>query len=538
MSSSPPENLHAIHADKVLLVADTDETQTYVFESSKLPEIRGASLQLDTLNARIGKRVKDAGGELIYASGGGLLALVPPTQAEGLVREIEALYPRETGAATITAVACPLPPDYNDQAFGQYAAWAVHQLQRRKESSKPAPPFFQTLAHQSRCESCQQRPALAGNAANWCAVCLGKRRFQQRNAWFDHFLKNAGASYPLPAETVYYPHDLAELSQASQPKTNHVAFIYLDGDSIGRLLQQIKAKAQYKKVSVQLSRVTKDAVFQALAKWLKPVRVTGSDARREVNQHQLVGQDIFIHPFEIITIGGDDVMLIVPAQAALPIALEIGQTFSREMTAFGRRELNRSQPITMSGGVVIADNHTPVRVLRDLAHQLQDEAKKLPGGALDFQVLKSADMLAATVEAVREQYPYLLKGYGRSGRDLRLLSRPYTYAQAQTLWDGLTRLKADGFAASQMHLLAASLLEGKAAATLFYEYQSHRAKKEKKAYAALQKLLLALQRPEAVPPPATPAPDDPLPWRKAAREADFSHDTALWDIAELYDFVP
>lgn len=533
MSVSQANQSVSSTSELALLVADTDGTQSYVFESSKLPEIRGASLQLDTLNAQIGQWVRDRGGDLIYANGGGLLALAPPPVAQALATDIEAHYPQETGGATVTAVACPLPPDYDDREFSRYVTWAMHVLKRRKES-KPAPPFFETLPHQARCRSCQQRPALAGNVEEWCAVCLQKRRFRGRDAWFEQFLDYPGSAYNQVQAGVQVPQDLGELGQVSRPKQDYVAFIYLDGDGIGQLLQQKLSREQYYKLSEKLRDVTETAVFDALAQWLQPAKITGSPSRRESSRPDLAGQEIFIHPFEIITIGGDDVMLIVPAHAAIPIALQIGQTFAQQMTPFVQKELNIQRQISMSGGIVIAESHTPVRLLRDLAHQLQDEAKKLEGGALDYHILKSADMLAAEVETVREQYPYLLAGYGRSGRDLRLLARPYTYDQLDALWQGLCQLKADNFPTSQMHRLADSLLEGKASATLFFEYQSHRARHERSAYQTLNELLVSLQQPAG----AEPDPESPLPWRKAASDADYSHDTNLWDVAELYDFVP
>ena len=90
-------------AERALLSADTDRTQDYVFESARLPEIRGASRQLDALNQQCGKRIEEKGGTVILADGGGLLAWVPPEQADGLVAEIETLYPEQTTVATITA---------------------------------------------------------------------------------------------------------------------------------------------------------------------------------------------------------------------------------------------------------------------------------------------------------------------------------------------------------------------------------------------------------------------------------------------------
>lgn len=514
-----------------LLMADTDETQAYVFESHKLPEIRGASRQLHDLNEQLKSIIDKARGRTVYAGGGGLLALVDPDKAETLVADMEALYPRRTGAATITAVARPLPPDHDDQQFGRSVTWLTHALRRRK-LSKTTTPFWERLPHQVRCESCRKRPALVDPAGNWCSVCTKKRWYEGRFAWFKRFEEKTPKSHAYYAGEkgpFDHPQDLNELGQACRARPGYVAFIYLDGDSIGRLLQQIHTEAQYHSFSKTMQQVTEEAVFAALAKHLHLTAVTGSPTRAEVGKKELVGKRILIHPFEIITIGGDDVMLIVPAHAALSIALDIGRKFGESMTDFVRQELAWQRTVSMSGGVVIADDHTPVQVLRDLAGQLQDEAKKLDDGGLDFLVLKSADMLDDRLSMVREQYPYLIAGGDRrTGKDLRLLARPYSYAQLQTMWENLRQLKQAGFANSQVHLLAESLLDGRAPATLFYEYQRHRSGRDKAAYGRLHQLLLDLY-----------GADDrnPLPWQSVV-DADYSYQTALWDIAELYEFIP
>lgn len=525
-----PSSTSANSQPMALLMADTDATQSYVFESNKLPEIRGGSRWLTDLNEDVARMTEKAGGRRVYAGGGGLLAFVPANQATDVVAAVEAYFPRETGAATITAVARPLPPGYTEDQFKLVVDWLSYLLRQRKES-KPAPPFWETLPHQVRCESCQKRPAAAGYAANWCPICYRKRRYQKADAWFNDFSRSLspaadyGRGHLQDAQS---PQDLSEIGAASVVQPGYVGFIYLDGDRIGRLLQEdITTADDYRRFSETMRDVTRTAVFSALAANLQVTSVSPSPSRQEVGQTFEPGETIWIHPFEIITIGGDDVLLIVPAHAALPIALSIGQQFGAAMTQFVQNDLRLSRTLSMSGGVVIAEHHTPVRVLYGLAEQLQDEAKKLDGGGLDFLVLKSNDMLDNQVSDVRDNYPYLLKGGDRrTSKDLRLLARPYSYDHLSTLWQDLRRLKTGGkLANSQMHLLAQSLLDGRAPSTLYFEYQQ---KRYKAAYSDLRKLLENLQ---------TTGKDHPLPWEKISGQ-DFSYQTALWDLAELYDFVP
>ncbi len=137
-----------------LLTADTDRTQDYVFESAKLPEVRGASRQLDDLNAKIAEMVKSKNGEVILADGGGLLAWVKPDVADDLVLQIEAAYPQKTTVATITADWREVATQMREQkgspvsetSFGSLVRWAGTWLRRKKESRKSVP-FVEALPH-------------------------------------------------------------------------------------------------------------------------------------------------------------------------------------------------------------------------------------------------------------------------------------------------------------------------------------------------------------------------------------------------------
>lgn len=527
---------------QALLAADTDETQAYVFESNKLPEIRGASRQLDLLNERIGQMVQACPGDLIYAGGGSLLAEVPAAAAAQLVQQIERLYPQETGVATISADWRILPPSWT--CFGDLVRWAGHWLRRRKESKAP-PPFYETLPHQTRCRSCQKRPAethYSVQLPDWpiCHICFAKR--ETGGIWFSRFEGHLRRQPSLYQDYFHnaphtnmpdMPHTVDEIGQACRARPGYMAVLYLDGDRVGQLLEKIQDKADYRQLSRDIDEATWQSVFTALAKHLRPAVVRGSDLRQEASRVSGAGEDVLIYPFEIITIGGDDLLLIVPADKAIPIALEIGQGFQSEMGKRGAAA-NKVEwgELTMSAGVILADDHTPVQMLVKLAKELLQEAKRSDHkeGSLDFHILKSADMLDDRVEKVREQYPYTLKYKIRGGWDLSLLSRPYSYPDMDRLWRGLHQIRGGGVATGQMQMLAESLLLGRAEATLFYHYQLKRHggfSGSSLGYQALDQLLKTIT-----------GLDDrhPYPWQEW-REGNVRYRTPLWDMAELYEFV-
>jgi len=193
-----------------LLSADTDKIKEYVFKSSKLPEIRGASMILDDLNqgwpaernyqsydtrqpcnlreiffhyGMPTRRNKDDQRIdcIIYAGGGGLLALVPLDMAETIKSEIETLYPRETIAATISCVWQPIASSSSKQInFYDLMAHQSLLLRRAKEEKDPLS-FFEAIPFARRCESCQIRPAVKQVSPDKRWLCRSCHRKVERS---------------------------------------------------------------------------------------------------------------------------------------------------------------------------------------------------------------------------------------------------------------------------------------------------------------------------------------------------------------------
>ncbi|QYO65092.1 Cas10/Cmr2 second palm domain-containing protein [Leptolyngbya sp. 7M] len=113
---------------------------------------------------------------------------------------------------------------------------------------------------------------------------------------------------------------LKEISDASK---GFVAYIYADGNNMGQHIRdKIKTPDEYQRLSEDIFEATEHSVYIALAKHLAPHYYEPDAQSNRRNK-----TPVWIHPFEIVTIGGDDVLLIVPANKALAIAKTIGETF-------------------------------------------------------------------------------------------------------------------------------------------------------------------------------------------------------------------
>ncbi|MBL7183259.1 MAG: hypothetical protein ISS50_02290 [Anaerolineae bacterium] len=577
-----------------LLSADTDKIKEYVFESAKLPEIRGASMILDELNW--GERPVIENGvprnlagvwekyglpleTRIYAGGGSLLALVPRDLSEELKREIEALYPRETGMATITCVyldassaerqkgyqpgAYPadrlwaldsLPIEfqhriaeyYGKQAIGEIDDAAIHSHKhfgelvkiqalclRRAKEEKKAVPFFEAIPYARRCQSCGKRPAMVFEqypAERYlCHICCRKagkatssiewkpsERRARKSIWHERFEKAQGVT-SVPAG------DIEDIAKATkQPAArNYIGFIYADGNNVGAIVESSHDVDEFRRKSDMLQKTMAEAVYRALGKHLP--RLDKS--------------------FEIITIGGDDVLLIVPGDVALAIARELCHIFEVRLRAEGF-QLENGRSATMSAGVVIAEHHNPIYFLRDLSEVLLKSAKrrakmeKTQEGTVDFLVLKSQTILSTDLTHLRHSWPWKQEHPDVNER-LFLTRRPYTLSGLQRLM-GLAHLtKETGFPRTQLYALQEAVTnQGRLPSSIYFLYQHVRQRDDdKKAF--FQELLfggLDLKDKDAM---ASVFPGASPPWRQRppgnAEPAEY--DTILADLLEILDFA-
>ena len=288
-----------------------------------------------------------------------------------------------------------------------------------------------------------------------------------------------------------------EIGDASLVK-GFVAYIYADGNNMGGYIQkEIKNPEQYQRFSRDIFDATEKSVYVALAKHLKPHKYKpDSDSGRRNKQ------EVWIHPFEILTIGGDDVMLIVRADRALAIAKTIGEEFERILVERGEcyqeknqkycpqivhrylGEYQETQPptgdrqckLSMSAGVLITAEDTPIYYAEKLTNQLLKSAKKRGkqlkkqnyyGGTVDFLVMKSVTMISSNVGEFRSQ------GLTKSGpgqQKLKLYAAPYTLYELGGLLETAKVLNKADFPRSQLYQIRSLLERGKHTVMLNYRY--------------------------------------------------------------------
>ncbi|MEG4518117.1 type III-B CRISPR-associated protein Cas10/Cmr2 [Microcoleus sp. AT9b-C3] len=338
-----------------------------------------------------------------------------------------------------------------------------------------------------------------GFVESW--VSKFKQFLLDSGSWQDYYLG-------IPENRVMEAKRLEEIGKASRsdqifPKQNllkysitssngFVGYISADVNNMGGYIQkQIKTPQQYQQFSQDVLQVMESAVYTALAAHLNPRRLENLTEPESINRNGKI-----VHPFEILAIGGDDILLIVPADKALEITQTIGSEFEKQLAQvrnglYGLPETHDDKSVhryqvenvkssrcklSISVGVLITDYKTPIYYAQGLYGQLlksaKEQAKSLKdsdnyyGGTVDILTMKSVTMISSKVKEFREQG---LTKEIRSSKFKRYAA-PYTLYELGGLIEAVKALKVSDFPRSQLYQIRSLLEQGKETAILNYRY--------------------------------------------------------------------
>jgi Cas10/Cmr2, second palm domain len=450
-----------------LVLFDADRIHEYVFATGRLKEIRGASEQVRRLTEpepiREMSGLDDwqaaAGEGLIYAGGAaGALQFRDEQQAHTFCQKLERAYRHATrGIASITAVVEQVEEAQDDMpAAAQAAAQtrAARALARRKASRPQSlPPAAGGVLR--FCSSDRLVPASVlapdpddANARFFSEATARKRllSFQYRKRlptepfWevFEATLQTL-PDYDSERLTVWRQacqadQDLGSIGALAEAR-GYVAMIHIDGDGIGQVIRKVVQTYGFEGF-YRFSKALRNAAMKA----------TGQALAYAYCDHPLpkvpdadTGELTRCLPFEVITIGGDDVVLICTGERGLTVAVDLAHRFGdlvREaFKDFDSGGLLEQTPPSASAGVVIAHASLPIVVLARRAEELLKSAKDRDRpagvGALDFQIVTTPS-LDAIHDLRKQEYT--------AGADVALTRRPYTLAEAGKLLDHAIKL--------------------------------------------------------------------------------------------------
>lgn len=316
--------------------------------------------------------------------------------------------------------------------------------------------------------------------------------------------------------------DFNSLAANSRPRSGYMAYLTFDGNGFTRLVQQMKTFEELHLFSDFL----RDVQFQTLAEVLdleletlkKMVPGLGTSGPQYEETYQ---------PLQFLYLAGDEGDLVVSGDRGVDVALGLLQRLPHHASEllntekYTRLRQSDSDPnraselraLSYSIGLVICHATTPIRLVRDAAHQLIAGVKAARGRVsdpalkpqIDFMVFESHVTTPDTVQAYRERF---IPAQTR---------RPMTCKDFKKLVDMVRKAKAAGLASSQRHRVVAALVSGGPDPST---RDSNR---------LLERLTRGLD---------TTKFSDLTTYLKALLSADNTGRTGFLDFHEIYDWVP
>lgn len=450
------------HERSLALVAlDADSIQDQVFASPRPVTIQGASVILRAWDLDMQRGDSDLLGApaVVLFAGGGQAVLLTRKEDAGTVRKrIQQRFeqrthgspsttaqvdvsPRELAGGPLAAEVLPdLPQKERDRigwspgqvaGFGACMALLAGRMRLEKGAARCSI-FLKEPTRSARCSECAERPR--AEKSERCERCEANRRKGQtdKKHWeqarsFDDVLGESASAREGRGDPGHH-------------RGRHLAFVRLDGAGIGGLLERLSTMAQYAAVSLALRRAF------------------------EIDDSELAGLGAPRGRYQLPIAGGDDLLLVVPAQWKRPdrtvsdalslcVALVeraesvLGSDAFSSVFQHDRTILDQVRRLGAGAGVVITSN-IPARFCFDYALDLVRSAKDAitgdPGArsAVDFAFLHGGSPLASSVKELRR----LPQGYAEIDLDQRIHGRvrktgcPYTLERFKALLERARQL--------------------------------------------------------------------------------------------------
>ena len=516
--------------EKRLLVSfDTDRIKEYVFATGKLKEIRGASAILDELNCLdMVKKGQEFKAEKIYANGGSGMFIVPETLAEMLIHAVEKEYRLQTQTGSITSAVTELPDSFTSQDPVQDHLQKLAYRLRLKKDENPLHQSILTHPFLRTCDSCGEQYASQSvtkpEPELLCGSCTKKREKNneiQENIkgvisgeaeedleyklWHRLLGELAREGYAMTGKN--RPEDFNDLGEMSEPK-NYMGLIYADGDNMGKALERLENLDEVKNFSQAVDDAIYQAVQEAILEYLKPE-----------------DRDKYF-PFDILMLGGDDLVMVTTAHKVVEVSMKIVERFS-ELTEeyLGKR-------LTLSAGVVIAHANFPFSSLLTLAEQALKFSKKEAvkrkrygqeietEGLINFIVVNNSNSLDF------DHYHREILSY--EDQNIHRTLRPYNLRDLRYVVKTIRKLKKQSFPRGKLKGLRESVFQSRHQAILeglkFLSSINPGRATGKKQWQMLQNFLAHF---------ATNQQISFFPWFQDGED----YYTPFLDLIELYDFI-
>ena len=465
--------------ESFVVVIDTPSIKQFVFGTDLLNEVRGASAQLDRLNqVEMERHLHDHLGvehvEPIYANGGSAQFLVHKCD-EATVRKactsmVRHIREQTGGEVRVVYGIAPL----KDEASYREAVHMAHFQLRCQREFATCHRSASLMPTMMECESASHLPAahIVNRGVDGIDI-LSKASYKKdrqgsearRHGLWTGWMKHLGDAGPWPAEEQWNKlrcKDMTDIGERSSWR-NYIGVVYADGNSMGKIVQALDRPETFRQFSRIVDESIREACFTALGEVGKKEIDKVRDAFQQNRHYEPLAADILL-------LGGDDLLVAMPADRALDFALKATEVFERrtQQKIAALRDAKTRQffhgrlgdrGFTISCGVAIAKSNYPFYLLLDLAEQLLKNAKRQDSHnsqptaqgvvRIDFHVVAGANSHA--LKQVRKDTYQVETNAPRT-------LRPLSCSQLEALCTNVKCLRDVAFPRSKLHELQEAAL--------------------------------------------------------------------------------
>lgn len=472
---------------KHVAVVDTPSIKQFVFGTDTLREIRGASALLDRLNRLVlpqllGEKAASVGGqvEVVFSAGGAGQFIFDGISGAQVGEILDAAVCRFASESDGLLRLVYGVAEWSDGPYADAVRRAFGVLHRKRDWGTPRAAVA-TAPFLKECESLGYLPVTRYEDDEWVSDATTKKRLEayrvRREAReeegagpmsrFYTWLEERGLRQE--ASMIRLAPDFRHIGGLAN---RYISVVYCDGNNMGRLVQELPSPGVARAFSQIVDVSVHEACFQALVDLIR-CHARGGGGRNEAK-----------FAFDILLLGGDDLVVALPATAGLPFAMRALELFEQEVArriqesadpevrAFFQERLGDGT-LSLSAGVATARDSYPFYLILELAEDLLKSAKagatreRLERGEvfrtpsyIDFQSIEGgATARLGDLRAVDYQVgPDDVVGQGADR--VRRTLRPYSLERMRALLDRIGLLSI--IPSSKRHAIWEAALEPRA----------------------------------------------------------------------------
>jgi hypothetical protein len=351
-----------------VLSYDVDSIKNYIFSSSEFKAIIGASKMVSDYDENVKKFLSKENSYVVHAVGGTGLAVVLKDDSERIESELNRrfkeivpggfltvslvdFYPSELihGLKEVDLNTSQLEKEFNlkfnnlTEQTDFYKLFSLLASNMREEKNSKSMEMKRITPEFDLCEACntypafdtRPRPAANPNESSTMKVCeICKKKITVGKGKIDEE-KFAQSLLDIDTEHV------------EKKQTDWLGVIYIDGNNLGKVYSRIKTDQEYIKLSENIENASESAVKQVI---------------KEKNLENKYAAPI---------LGGDDIMLFVPAKQAFKIFLRLDEILSEK---FGNID-GKGNSISYCGSILFCKKSMPLKMIFEASSNLLKQAK-------------------------------------------------------------------------------------------------------------------------------------------------------------------